>query len=404
MAGLSARVATVGELGVDDFARWRRLEERAAEPYPYLSADYLEPAEPHWPAALSVRLLLVEGDGELLLVMPFEVAVLHARIPLRVLSTAHPVLADESVRTYPLVDRERGVDALRTAFAALRTFGLPRLVEFSAVPADGVLEGLIAGSLASSGHRLARGRSRLALARFDETSAHEDSGELDVEPHHRSTSTRKQARQRRRALERACGAQLGMRDRSNDPAAVEDFLDLQTAGWKGDPDRHGLAYRLTGRERWLRELAARARANGRLVAFEMHAGGVPVYIALCIASGSTLFGLQDAYREEWGSLGVGNLGRTALVNWVAARGFDAFDPNMFWSYVESARLYADRRDQVQVLVAAGGALSRAQLGALRALMQARTGARALRDRVASALLVLRRGASRAERDDESRSR
>ncbi len=379
----SARATTVGALTAEDFARWRRLESRAAEPYPYLSADYLEPADPHWPAALAVRLLLVEDGDDLLLVMPFRVGPYHPRLPLRVLSTADAVLSDEGIRTYPLVDAERGREALRVAFASLRSLGLPRVIDMPSIPADGTLHRLLIDALPSARHSFERGRAQLAVARYAGSTSERASVDVDVEPHHRSTSSRKQSRQRRRALERELGAEIQWRDRSEDPAVIDDFLTLQAAGWKGDADQHGLAYRLTGRDQWFREVTARARADGRLVAYEIYTDGSPLYIAVLMSAGPTIFGLQDAYDQTRAAHRVGNLGRVALTNWLASSAYDMFDPNMYWSYVESARLFADRREQVRLVIAASGLWSRTQLGLARSISRAQNSLGAARERLST---------------------
>lgn len=377
---LTVRLAKVGDLTASDFARWRRLEQRAAEPYPYLSADYLEPADPHWPEALAVRLLLVETEDELLLVMPYRVDVLHPRLPVRVLSTFETVLGDEGVRSYPLVDRDRAEEVLRTAFASLRSLGLPTLVDVAAIPADGRLYGLLVSALTDPHRCLVRGRSMLAVTRFPVASGTDMIGGLDVVPHHRSASTRKQARQRLKALERAVGASVTALDRSHDPAVLDDFLDLQAAGWKGDASRHGLAYRLTGRGEWFRESARRFQAESRFAALELRAGDQPLYIAVGVASGRTFFGWQDAYAEAAAPYSIGALGRTAFANWLATRGHDMFDPNMSWSYVEAARIFPDHREQLKLLVAAEGVWSLAVVRLLSAGLHLRERVRTARDR------------------------
>ncbi|WP_146340756.1 hypothetical protein [Nesterenkonia sp. NBAIMH1] len=88
------------------------------------------------------------------------------------------------------------------------------------------------------------------------------SGTFDTTPHHRSASTRRRARRAREALERRFGGELSLRDRGDDPQAVEDFLALQAAGWKGDASKKGEAYQVTGRAEWLREVTDKFRSRG----------------------------------------------------------------------------------------------------------------------------------------------
>lgn len=402
IGSLSARVTTLGELSDADIERWRRLDERATDPYPYASADYLAAAAEHWPGASSIRLLLVEQDDDLLLLMPFTVTRLHPRLPLRVTSTAEPLISDETARAYPLVDRTRGREALEAAFRSLRALGLPRLVDIAGLPADGELHAMVVASLSGRVHD--RGRAALAVSRFPGRYPAQADDRIDVMAHHRSTSSKKQARQRLRVLERDLGGELRVRDRSQDPTVFEDFLELQSEGWKGDARRHGLAYRLTGRAEWFRRTAERMLRAGRLAAFDLHVDDRTVYIALGIRSGRTLFGWQDAYDETGAGSSLGTLGRSAFVNWVSARGHDVFDPNMSWSYVEAARIFPDRREQVRMLGAARGPVPAAVVRGFAAGSRFREAMKELASRVrhgaARVRSLTRRGEGRARGDAE----
>lgn len=381
----TARTASLGELTVDDFARWRRLEQHAAEPYPALSADYLEPAWPHWAEALGTRLLLVEDEDDLVLVMPFRVTTAHPKIPVPVVSTDDGMLSDEGVRSYPLIDRARGREAVRFALSRLRSLGLPAVVEIGAVPDEGEVHDLLRDAVADPRRMLVRGRSALAVARR-RPDAHGRDGRVatvavnagtagaptdtsafpDFVVRHRSAATRRKTRQRVAALERVLAAPIEQRDRSTDRTVIDEFLELQARGWKGDADRQGLAYRLTGRDEWFRHAARRLQDAGRLRAFELRSGGRTIYIALGVISGPVLFGWQDAYDEATAVHGVGALGRLAFVNWQDATGsHDMFDPNMSWSYLEASRDFPDRREQIRLLIAAPGGAALVRMALVR---------------------------------------
>lgn len=390
--GHTVRTAIVGDLSPADFERWRGLDARALEPRPYLSADYLQPAVPHWPAGASIRLVIVERDDQMQMIMPFRVMPLHSRLPIHMLSTWEPTLADETSGLFPVLAADGGAEAFRAAFTALAALGLPRLVDIVTIAPDGPTCQLIRTALPTTRCYI-RGRSQWPAARIPSHLSSGPSSDLDMVPHHRSRSTQKKARQAWRALEHTFDAQLAARDRSEDPLVIEDFLTLQAAGWKGDASRRGVAYQITGRAPWLHEVAARFRSKGQFAAFEIHADGRPVYLSLDFRIGSTLLALQDAYDEAGAPHGLGNLARTAHLNWLAGRGTDTYDPNMFWGYIESARFYPDRSEKLRLLLAAPGRAAYLQLAAIRGAKHAVDRARDFRESAVQ-FIRERRGADR----------
>lgn len=394
-SGHTVRATTLGELTAADFERWRALDARAVEPTPYLSADYLQPAAPHWPAALSIRLLIVEHGDQTQMIMPFRVMPLHRLLQIPLLSTWDLALADETFSLFPVLAADGGFEALRAGFAALPALGLPRLVDIVTVTSDGPTHELIRNAVQPETRCFVRGRSPWPVAHIRAGSAASESADIDIVPHHRSASTRKKAKQARRALERSLGAELSIRDRSDDSNVVEDFPLLQAAGWKGDPSTRGVAYRITGRAPWLHEVAERFRARGQFAAFEVHAGGRPIYLSLDFRIGDALLGFQDAYDEAWAPHGLGNLARTAHINWLAGRGIDTYDPNMFWGYVDSARFYPHHREKLRLLIAASGRVPYVQLAAIRGAKNISDRLPRARDSVSRFIKRARGGADRA---------
>lgn len=370
----TVRATTLGELSAADFDRWRRLDARALEPTPYLSADYLQPAMPHWPAARSIRLLIVQRGDQMQMIMPFRVIPLHRRVPISVLSTWDLTLADETTNLFPVLARDEAGEALRAGFAALPALGLPSLVDIVTVPSDGPTYELIRKALQPEDRCYVRGRSLWPVAHIRAGGDSNASADADTLPHHRSSSTRKKAKQSRRALEHDLGAKLSVRDRSDDPSVVDEFLALQAAGWKGDASKRGVAYQITGRAPWLHEVTERYRSLGQFAAFEIHAEDRPIYLTLDFRLGGTMLALQDAYDEAGAPHGLGNLARTAHINWLVGRGIDTYDPNMFWGYTDAARFYPDRQEKLRLLIAASGRLPYLQVAALR-------GAKNLSDRL-----------------------
>lgn len=391
--GHTVRATTLGELSAADFERWRQLDARALEPSPYLSADYLQPAVSHWPAATSIRLLIVQRGDRMQMIMPFRVMLLHRLVPISVLSTWDLTLADETTNLFPMLAQDGGGDALRAGFAALPALRLPSLLDIVTVPSDGPTYELIRTIVQPEVRCYVRGRSLWPVAHIRSEVEADARAEADTVPHHRSSSTRKKAKQYRRALEHALGATLSVRDRTDDPSVIDEFLNLQAAGWKGDASKRGVAYQITGRGQWLHEITARYRSQGQFTAFEIHAGDRPLYLTLDFRLGSTLLALQDAYDEAWAPHGLGNLARTAHINWLAGRGIDTYDPNMFWGYTDAARFYPDRQEKLRLLIAASGRLAPLQLAAIR-------GAKNSSDRLRRAVGSAGRHVTRAPRAAE----
>ncbi|NTV38903.1 MAG: GNAT family N-acetyltransferase, partial [Demequinaceae bacterium] len=163
----------------------------------------------------------------------------------------------------------------------------------------------------------------------------------------------------KRSLEKALGSELTVDDRGHDPAALEQFLDLEASGWKGDASRGGHALRITGDDAWFADVASAFRADGRLTVLTVTGGGVVVYMGVSLRVGDGMFGCLDAYDERFATYRVGSMGRIA--GWRRALShmqLRFFDPNLGSFYVDSTLLFPHRRPHVTLLVATGGVFSR----------------------------------------------
>lgn len=333
-----------------------------------------------------MQLLFLEDGEDLLLMMPFAVRRDLGGLPVKVLSSRDPFLVLESGWQYPLVDRERAVEALENLFAQIRTQRLPGLLDFSEFPGDGPLaEALLQAAANRRSPVLERQRLEFAFAgRLADQDSDTPSYSSDPSTppsfivKHSSSATRKRARQVR-ALEQMLGGPLRLDDLSDDPAALEQFFTLQAAGWKGDPSRGGHGLRVTSFDQWFREVASNYRADGDLRVYALTGGGQLVYMCVNLRVAQGIFGYADAYDERFAAHSPGALGRIAALNRTLAEpGIEFFDPNMSAHYVESTRLYPQRRPHVRVLLAPGGLAARA---AVRILPTARL----IRERVRGVL-------------------
>jgi hypothetical protein len=340
----------LADVSSHDVERWKALADRSVEPNVYLDPRFLVPARDR-PDAAGIRIMFIERDDELRGVFQFSTGRLEDRWPIAIATTGGPFMSIHSDRHHPLIARE---DVDRTVLELVRGLGspgLPGLTLLRYLPTDGPLADAFASAFDALGYR--------RLERSSRSSAYVGQGYESSDPHslfdfsHVSSSRAKAYRRRARGIERDAGdAPLALVDRRDDPAVVEDFLDFQAAGWKGDPSKGGGAFRLDPvHESWYRQVVAGFARDGDLLAPVLVAGDEVVFMALDFRSGGAAFGFIDAYNERFASQGAGTLGRLAELQYIATK-TDAthFDPAFDPRYSDSTKLYPDRRGYVDVLV------------------------------------------------------
>ncbi|WP_127818011.1 GNAT family N-acetyltransferase [Microbacterium sp. CPCC 204701] len=366
---------TLGELGPEEFARWRDLEGRAIATYPQICVDYLEPAQRLRPGASEMRLLIVSRDDRWLLLLPFSLGFATDRGGARAITTADETMDHESAKLYPLIDSAEGSGALAAALAKARALGLPGVLRVVLVDDLPDLERAILGGV---GHRRSRCIDGAQVSRpvAASSGSHRPmprAGEAftpEYATSDTSSSTRRKLGRLARRLSERVG-ELSVIVRDGDPAMVEDFLALQTAGWKGDPTRGGEGYDVTGRIAWFRAFTRRYHDRGDLYGIEFRGGDRVLYSTLVLRQGRVIHGLQDAYDEEFAEWSVGTLGRRAVLNVIRELDIDTFDPNMSWYNFEAARVYPQRRGQREYVLAGPGVSARAVVMGIRAARAAR---------------------------------
>nr|WP_247602081.1 GNAT family N-acetyltransferase [Cellulomonas denverensis] len=267
-------------------------------------------------------------------------------------------------RHHPLLDPDRPASALHALLGGLRAGGLPGLVQLQHLPTTGPVADALTATCTRT--RIARTERRRDLApiarRHTVLAASPDGpepGPLPLLLGHLTPDDAKNARRRLRGIARDLGAPATVQVVCDDPALDDEFIAFQHAGWKGQTAAGASLRQHPARERWFRDVTGDFRKDGDLLGFRLSAGDRTLWIGYLLRSGDSYFGFLDAFAEEHGRFSPGALGRLAALTHVFTR-TDAplFDPGFDARYAVGARLFPDRREQVDVLVATGGALPR----------------------------------------------
>jgi hypothetical protein len=366
---VKARVISLGQITEDDESRWIDLLARAVDPYPLIDPRLLIASARHRASAREMQLLLVEDDDTLFAVMPFLPRVTDGRLSLSVVTTRTLFFQEDSVWDHPLIDADRAAEALAAILIELRSRRMPDLVEFFSLPADGVLETALATAAAQLGATyIERERREFTYAlrptgsseNAAEPTADRDPGMPSLGLAHTSSHTRRNYARLARRLVESVGFELRIADRSNDPRAIDDFIELQNSGWKGDPERGGVGLRALGREDWFREVTDRYRADGDLIVYALTAGEELVHMAVNLRIGHVVFAWIDSFNERFTPFKGGSLGRIANIN----RVFDdprvlVLDPGIHRRDAAANEFFPDRGERLTILVANGGARAHA---------------------------------------------
>ena len=381
---------------------WRRLSRRAVEPNPYFDVDFLLTAHRRLRPDLDPKVAMVSSGGQLRAVLPFLEQRSVKNAPVIVRSTSAPLGASVADLHIPLVDKDcvsQAMGALLTELGS-STLGLPVVVDFAVHRLEGpVWDALQHVTAQRRGRLMLRGDQSRGAFHIPGERAADRSPPVPVSPWpvdrsifaHLSRSRRKSLNRSLAALEAREG-QLTWVDRTRDPAAIDEFMTIEHAGWKGDSAQGGEGVLTTsGGATWFRETTERFRSAGDLFVGGLYAGARCIYLTVDIRTGDQWFGMRDVYDESFAAYSPGTLGRLVGMAWFAASPPVTFDtcvnPTL---YPQAASLYPDRMRLGRVLVAGNTA---ANLG-FRAVELARSMRPASDPVVAGAAASARHGAVR----------
>jgi hypothetical protein len=334
-------VVRLRDISTGELRAWKDLSSRSAEPNPFLEPDGVMPAARYLRFGAGIKILLAEEDGRA-----------YACLPIRSVWKWHgfpyPFVTSEASRTLecgtPLVDIERGSEALATIFSALaerRPIGRSRVLVLPQLTQNGpVFEALrTAAQTADLPFVVFEGWERGFLVRRPEP---------DYE---RLLSARlqRELRRRRRRLTEMFGTEPILVDRTADPAAVERFLHLEGSGYKAV---RGIAVTShDGESEYFAEICRRFAATGRLHLLALEAGGQTLAMCVCLRERDGFFLFKVAYDERYARYGPGVLIQAACMEYFhSSTDADWIDTGTYRDNEMSLRLFSDRRQTAGVFV------------------------------------------------------
>jgi CelD/BcsL family acetyltransferase involved in cellulose biosynthesis len=282
MRSLAAEWLRPEGMTAEDIRRWSALAAGAAEPNPFFEPEILLPAARALNSA-RLRLLVIKDGGGWVGLLPLRSVLRWHRLPWPALATwSH----DYCFLGTPLIaaGHEREVAAELLVTARDRSSGCLALEN---VPAEGPVGDAIAAVVDEllPPPVVWNSWERAALQRRPEA------GYVQLR-----SRRRRELRRLRGQLEGVLGAPLTTIDRANDPSAVDDFLALEAAGWKGRAGGALAAARAAG---FFRETCDALRAQGRLQLLSLQAGDRVVAMKCNFLAAGTGFCFKIAYDEEF---------------------------------------------------------------------------------------------------------
>jgi CelD/BcsL family acetyltransferase involved in cellulose biosynthesis len=343
------RRLALGAVTDGDRARWTALADRAVQPTPFFRPEYVEAAARHLPGGARVELLVVEAGEGWLGVVPVRSRPKWSDLLLPCVRTwTHPYCFGWT----PLVDRD-AVDvtaqALRGAARAWPGRTFLALENATAGPLTAALLGEASSAVAPSGAFVHSGYARAVVRRRPEDTYLAD---------HVKGKQRREMRRTRRILETTLGGPVALVDATEDPAAVDRFLALESGGWKGqagsalssDPEH----------EAFFREVHAAFGRHGRAHLLELRGGGRTAASVFCLRDGAEISALKIGYDEELGRGAPGIHLMGDLATWFHAEtDAELLDSCAIPDHPMINGLWPDRRAHLTPILPAGGLAGRA---------------------------------------------
>ena len=288
---MNARIVPLARLSEGDLAAWRLLSDRAVEPNPFLDPDFVLAAAIGLGEQDEVGVLVVETRSGWSGCLPVRRYRRWHRIPLPCLATWRHMYC---LLGTPLVAPDAEEETVSAMVEALRRADGAALGALEWVSAEGPLADALAAALPPTA---------ILFAEFDRATLERQHSVDDYLEGRLNGKHRRELRRLSRLLGEELGGAPELVRSAGDPASVEAFLAMETAGWKGDA---GTALASNpAHAAFFREIAARFSARGALNLSFLEAEGSRVAATCDLVAGGVDFCFKVAYDEAFGRFSPG---------------------------------------------------------------------------------------------------
>ncbi|MBS1809106.1 MAG: GNAT family N-acetyltransferase [Acidobacteria bacterium] len=320
----SALIAEISSTINEDLAEeWRALCAEGPCDQPFFRPEWITAYGRAFAPEKKLLVLTVRSAGHLRAVLPLleERASLHG-VPVRKLRSAANAHSCRFDVIHGAVDRE---DAVQSCWNLLKRTSGWDVIELEDVPAGGAGESLLRLAAADGFHCGQWSRppgSYLALP--------EAANCDDVLPTLVSSKLRKSLRYYQRKLE-SQGTLQFRRIAENDLTSLEQFYQLEHAGWKG---RAGTAIACDAATRqFYDDVAHVATQHGYFSLYSLELNQRPIAMQYCLNDGGRLYLLKPAFDEAFSAYSPGHLITYEVLRDLISRGFREYDflsPHSEW--------------------------------------------------------------------------
>jgi CelD/BcsL family acetyltransferase involved in cellulose biosynthesis len=280
---ISADLRPVAELNESEIASWRELADSAVDPNPFFDPDFVLPAAQELrPGDLGI--LVVTEGGDWVCSLPVTRTRGWRRIPLTGLVAWNHLYCFLGT---PLLRAGASDDAVA------------RLLQEGGEHGGSFLGLDLLGTDGPFGASLERAQAELHSHPVELTSFERATLERRPEQTYMALSAkhRRNFERLRRRLADELGAELELRDRSDDPAAWQEFLAVEASGWKGG-EGTGTALATIGHGELFLEICRRLSPRGMLQLISAEAGGRTVAMLCSLISSGTAFTFKIASAAD----------------------------------------------------------------------------------------------------------
>lgn len=343
---------------------WQALAANASEPNPFFEPWFTQPSFDQFVSDDSRALLAVYASGNLIGVLPIARGQSYYGYRVPHVSTW---LHDNAFCGSPLVVNGFERVFWRGAFDMLdHAPGLALFLHLPQIPADGPLNAALDAVLAETGRKSAtvQTKERAMLA-----------SDVSPDAYLANSMTGKKRKELRRQHKRLCEEGELTVDRSDHTdditSWIGDFLDLESAGWKGDADS-ALASSADTRTFFIDALTGAAQA-GRLERLTMRLDGRAIAMLVNFVVPPGVYSFKTTFDERFAKFSPGLLLQIKNLELLSRRGISWADSCASQGHSMIERIWREKRRMVNRNIAISGHVRRFAFGALTAYETKRPG-------------------------------